>query len=469
MTPLTRPLSKRSRVPAALVATVFAMLLAACGTTDDSASDASTNGDANTESTAEGTEQGSDGEGATGSVAATDEGCTDEVTTSNEAVTLTDDFDRTVELDAPAERVVALEWQQIEDLLTLCIEPVAVADVEGYGTWVTSVDLPEGVEDVGTRGEPNIDVLVAADPDLIIVEVSGPDDPVVGTLEATGIPFLVTVGADTALELGLADWDAPVLGEFLIELDGVETTEVEGPDGRRASTVSGESIPVFSKLPITDQMLHTVSSPPVAYLLLLLGLSLIVFELYTAGVGVAGLVGAGALVLGAYGLATLPARWWAVALLVFTVLAYTVDVQTGVPRLWTAIGTVALVIGSLFLYDGLALSWITLLVGIVGMLIFVISVMPAMVRTRFATPTIGRGWMIGEEGEAVTAVDPDGVVMIRGARWRARTNRQTPIPAGEALRVAEVDGLLLEVEPLEGAARDHRERRRRDDAADHPS
>ncbi|NLV56933.1 MAG: hypothetical protein GXY13_15145 [Acidimicrobiales bacterium] len=278
-----------------------------------------------------------------------------------------------------------------------------------------------------------------------------------------------TVGADTALELGLADWDAPVLGEFLIELDGVETTEVEGPDGRRASTVSGESIPVFSKLPITDQMLHTVSSPPVAYLLLLLGLSLIVFELYTAGVGVAGLVGAGALVLGAYGLATLPARWWAVALLVFTVLAYTVDVQTGVPRLWTAIGTVALVIGSLFLYDGLALSWITLLVGIVGMLIFVISVMPAMVRTRFATPTIGRGWMIGEEGEAVTAVDPDGVVMIRGARWRARTNRQTPIPAGEALRVAEVDGLLLEVEPLEGAARDHRERRRRDDAADHPS
>ena len=198
MTPLTRPLSKRSRVPAALVATVFAMLLAACGTTDDSASDASTNGDANTESTAEGTEQGSDGEGATGSVAATDEGCTDEVTTSNEAVTLTDDFDRTVELDAPAERVVALEWQQIEDLLTLCIEPVAVADVEGYGTWVTSVDLPEGVEDVGTRGEPNIDVLVAADPDLIIVEVSGPDDPVVGTLEATGIPFLVTVGADTA-------------------------------------------------------------------------------------------------------------------------------------------------------------------------------------------------------------------------------------------------------------------------------
>ena len=75
-----------------------------------------------------------------------------------------------------------------------------------------------------------------------------------------------------------------------------------------------------------------------------------------------------------------------------------------------------------------------------------------MVRTRFSTPTIGRGWMIGEEGEAVTAVDPEGVVRVRGAPWRARTNRATPVPAGDPVRVVEVDGLLLEVEPLEGAA-----------------
>ena len=52
--------------------------------------------------------------------------------------------------------------------------------------------------------------------------------------------------------------------------------------------------------------------------------------------------------------------------------------------------------------------------------------MPAMVRTRFATPTIGREWMIGEMGEAVVAVDPEGVVEVRGAQWRARTNRATP-------------------------------------------
>ena len=89
--------------------------------------------------------------------------------------------------------------------------------------------------------------------------------------------------------------------------------------------------------------------------------------------------------------------------------------------------------------------------------------MPAMVRTRFSTPTIGRDWMIGEIGQVTQDVDPDGVVVLRGAPWRARTNRATPLVAGEQARVVEIDGLLLEIEPLEGGAIDYRERRRQED------
>ena len=55
------------------------------------------------------------------------------------------------------------------------------------------------------------------------------------------------------------------------------------------------------------------------------------------------------------------------------------------------------------------------------------AAMTAMIRARFSTPTVGREGMIGEDGTAEVAVDPDGVVLIRGARWRARTNRATPI------------------------------------------
>ena len=86
-----------------------------------------------------------------------------------------------------------------------------------------------------------------------------------------------TVDSDTALELGLAAREAPVLGTFLIDLEGVETETVEDDEGRPQRQVAGDSIPVFSKLPIVDQLLHTVSSPAVAYLLLLAGLALIVF------------------------------------------------------------------------------------------------------------------------------------------------------------------------------------------------
>jgi membrane-bound serine protease (ClpP class) len=193
-----------------------------------------------------------------------------------------------------------------------------------------------------------------------------------------------------------------------------------------------------------------------------IGLLLLLFEFFTAGVGVAGVVGAVCLILGSYGAAVLPTRWWAFALLVLATLAFGVDVQTGVPRFWTGVGIVAFVVASLLLFEGEFLSWITLLVGIVGMLLTVLTGMPAMVRTRFATPTIGRDWMIGEFGEATTAVDPDGVVRVREALWRARTNRATPVTVGGRVRVVAIDGTVLEVEPEEGAARDYRERRGRE-------
>jgi membrane-bound serine protease (ClpP class) len=67
--------------------------------------------------------------------------------------------------------------------------------------------------------------------------------------------------------------------------------------------------------------------------------------------------------------------------------------------------------------------------------------------------------MIGELGEAVDSVSPDGVVRIRDALWRARTNRATPIAQGDRVRVVAIEGLTLEVEPEEGGARDYRERR----------
>ena len=124
--------------------------------------------------------------------------------------------------------------------------------------------------------------------------------------------------------------------------------------------------------------------------------------------------------------------------------------------MWTIIGAVAVTAGSVWLYDGQAVSlWVLIIVAILVAL-FVLAGMPAMIRTRFSTPTIGRESMVGTMGVALSGVDPDGTVEVNGAPWRAWTNRATPIAPGDPIRVAAIDGLLLEVEPESGAARDPR-------------
>ena len=145
----------------------------------------------------------------------------------------------------------------------------------------------------------------------------------------------------------------------------VEVSRVEGDDGEvRLEPVQRVR---FSKLPLQTQLLHTVASPSVAYLLLVLGLGLLLFEFFTAGVGVAGVVGAGFAILAGYGVAELPYNGWALALLLLSMVAFAIDMQTGIPRLWTVIGMVAFTVGSVFLFTEFRPTWIALLVGVVGM------------------------------------------------------------------------------------------------------
>lgn len=262
-----------------------------------------------------------------------------------------------------------------------------------------------------------------------------------------------SVDDEVAVDEGYADRLAPTVGLFVNDLDGFETEVADGGDVEPVTETR------FRQLPLGSQLFHTAASPAVAYLFFVLGLGLIIFELYTAGVGVAGVLAAGLFVFGCYGLAVLPARGWAVGLLVLAMGAFCVDIQTGVPRFWTGVGFVSFAVGTFWLYDGPTLSWITLVGVFVSLAFAVLAGMPAMVRTRFSTPTIGREWMIGEAGEAVTAVAPDGTVRVQDALWRARTNRATPLAAGEPVVVAGLDGLVLEVESADPERRPKEHRR----------
>jgi membrane-bound serine protease (ClpP class) len=369
----------------------------------------------------------------------------------------------------------------VEDLLVQVAEaPIPI------GIWIG----PSGARFYGTAAQ----LLAVADvtgmsPGSRVGYIGVPLDP-------PGLPDGVTVDFGIAEErlrngsLGLSDArlldvfkqriddeGIPTITNMVAAMDGYEengvvlvTTELTVLDdgSTRFDTVS---VVRFAKLPLVDQLFHTVASPPVAYLLLLTGLALLVFEFFTAGVGIAGAVGAVCTVLAFTGLAVLPTRPWAVVLIMVAMLAFAIDVQVGIPRFWTGVGIVLTVIASWFLFESvpgasMRPSWLALIAGIGGIALTFIVGMPSMVRTRFATPTVGREWMIGKEGTAIDAIDPEGLVEVDAATWRARTNRATPIAAGDPIRVAAIDGITLDVEPLEGAARDYREMRKKPSDSD---
>ena len=114
-------------------------------------------------------------------------------------------------------------------------------------------------------------------------------------------------------------------------------------------------------------------------------------------------------------------QWWAIALLLIGLLGLAVDVQAGGLGAWTFIGSAALVAGSVLLYGGssrLDPAWWVIAVVCGGTVLFMLSGMTAMIRSRFSTPTIGREELIGEMGVAEVDVAPDGVVKIHEALWR---------------------------------------------------
>ena len=269
------------------------------------------------------------------------------------------------------------------------------------------------------------------------------------------------IGAGEALELEIADRPDPslvtqlptgsasddplvaiqsTLPTFLVALEGYDL--VQNSDGDTVSSVNQE----FLKIPITSQLFHTVASPEITYLFFTGGLALLLFELFTAGVGIAGLLGLFMTLAGTYGLATLPFRPIGLACLVLSFLAMAVDVQTNLPRGYTVVGLALFVAGTFLIWDGVTMSWVTGGVGIIGAGLYAYLGMPTMVRTRFSSPVIGRNWMVGSEGTALAALTPDspGEVKVGEGKWSA-TAASDPIAAGAAVEVVQTKGVQLVV------------------------
>ena len=264
-----------------------------------------------------------------------------------------------------------------------------------------------------------------------------------------------TIGATRAAEIDVVDGIASTLGDLLEALDSQEV-KVTGNEPIVLDTWDEEAqapnVTVrFQGLGPLERLLHAVTSPELAFLLLLVGIFGLIFEIYNPGIGLAGILGAVALILGFYALSVLPTNWTGVLLIVAAVGLLVVDLHTGGLGVLTVGGFAALVVGGLILFPGappaLELSLWAVAAAVVLTALFFISVMTAALRVRLRRPITGEEAMVGILGEAKTDIAPEGTVMSKGTLWRART-METGIAAGSQVKVMATEGLVLLVEPL---------------------
>jgi membrane-bound serine protease (ClpP class) len=283
-------------------------------------------------------------------------------------------------------------------------------------------------------------------------------DVVEATSAFTMLEEIVTVQGPIP---GLVDAALPSIGQVVVWMNGREVTSQQGTATlQTARAATGEDgtermLPTaqvrFHEPGLFTRFLRLSVQPEAAFFFLVMGLTVAAFEFYAIGPGLASATGVISLLIAGYGLAVLPVRWWALVLIGLGLFVYTAEFQRRSFGPLSILATVGLVVGGLFITDAapqiVPSAWGIVLTVLAAVFFYVIA-MPVVARSRFSTGTIGRDHLIGRPGAAVTPLDPEGVVEVDGARWRARAHREAGLTPGDAVLVTAIHGLELEVDPV---------------------
>jgi membrane protein implicated in regulation of membrane protease activity len=201
---------------------------------------------------------------------------------------------------------------------------------------------------------------------------------------------------------------------------------------------------------------HQLSADPnLAFVLFVLGIAGIMFELLHPGLNLPGIAGLISFVVSLVLLGSLPVNAAGVVLVVLAFVFFAVDLRIGAHGLAVVAGGACLILGGLFLYHPSVPSAkvsIPLLIAIaVALAVFFVVVARAALRVRQEPVVTGADLLIGEEGVVTEALDPSGQVRVRGEVWAAKLEDAATGPAavGATVVVWEIRGLTLVVEPAD--------------------
>ncbi len=255
----------------------------------------------------------------------------------------------------------------------------------------------------------------------------------------------VSVTEKQALRLGVIDLISPTLEDLLNKVDGKRVKVA--PAKVITLKVKGLEIRTL-EMSFRDRLLNTISNPNIAYILLMLGIYGLFFEIANPGVILPGIIGGICLILAFFAFQMLPVNYAGIALIVLGIIMFIAEIKVTSYGMLSIGGVISLLLGSIMLIESpaeyLRISFWNFILPVVlvsaGFFLFALTM---AVRAHRRRPTTGKEGLIGERGFAKTDLRPEGLVEIRGELWNAESEQE--IKAGDEVKVVGLKGMKVKV------------------------
>ena len=258
-----------------------------------------------------------------------------------------------------------------------------------------------------------------------------------------------SITPDDALEKGVIDFIAADMSELIEKING---RKVELPDGEITLELDDYTITTY-EMDWRQKILNIISDPNLAYILFMLGIYGLLFELYNPGSIFPGVVGGICLILAFFAMQTLPVNYAGLLLIVLSIILFILEIKIVSYGGLAVGGIISLVLGSIMLYRNvdipeISISLSVLIPTVVFTAAFFLIAIAFGAKAQANKPTYGRESLEGKEALVVKALEPEGLVRVSGELWRAVADQH--YPKGEKLVVKEVKDMQLVVGKREG-------------------
>ncbi|MDH4203974.1 MAG: nodulation protein NfeD [Desulfobacteraceae bacterium] len=202
---------------------------------------------------------------------------------------------------------------------------------------------------------------------------------------------------------------------------------------------------------LRTKVLKIISDPNVAYILMMIGLAGLYFELSHPGAVLPGVVGGISIILAFFAFQTIPVNYAGFLLIILAIVFFIMEMKIASYGLLSIAGITSLLLGSLMLFEDngtdMRLSWKVLVSTLTVVSGFFVVISGLVFKSQMSKPRTGASGLLGEIGVVKEPILQEGKVFVHGELWKAIS--KDPIEKGAKVRVVKVENLVLEVEPIE--------------------